>query len=166
MDFQRVAIQQLKAFDRRVVVELAARGLLPGKRIHADDQAFKQILIRRFRFRVEQALHRVRDVGGDQFAFFSGEGRVVGKVDALLHPQRVGLAIGTDVRHRFKHVGLQFQRSGEVIVGQRRVEHLLVHQRRIPVGCLRGIETGFGDLEGVTHDFVGVGLGGGVLQKQ
>jgi hypothetical protein len=75
---QGVAVGDLEAGDRRVVVELAGLLRLRAELVEAGDLAFEEEGVRRAVPGVEEALDRVGIVGGGELAPAAAEGGVVG----------------------------------------------------------------------------------------
>ena len=148
-DLQGVAVDDLEAGQRRVVIEASClRGR--GDRLRAAGNfAFDQPDPWALHGRVEQALDRVRVIGGGELAGLALERRVGSEVNAFANAADIGHSAILNHRHRFQRARHDLHRSREIIV----VEHRLVDICDNAVGGgVRGelrVEAGLGDAE---HD--------------
>ena len=121
-DAQRVAIDDLEPRDRRVVVEFAgSSSALRAHLVRADDLAFDQPQPRALDRRIEQALERIRLIGGGQLARLALERRVGREEDSSLQLENVGRAAVFDRRHRLERPRHELHRPRQVVVVQHRL---------------------------------------------
>ena len=154
-DAQRVAVDGAQAFHVAVVVELAAGEGGLAHRVHADDELVEEIEIRRLALRVEVALHRVDVILRDELALLALERRVVGEVDAGADAHGPGLAVGGDFRQPLGRVRLRLRGPRQVVVVERRIEHVRDDDARVDVVDLHRVEAGLGDQERVAQHLLG-----------
>ena len=147
LDADRVAVDRREAFDRRVVVELAARARRVDDLVGADHLALQVPRERRADARIEQPLPRVDVIGGRQLAAPAVEGRIVGEIDAGPDANGPRAAAVVDLRQCRRGAGHALVRTGEVIEAVQRLEDRPLHVVGIQVARRLRIEARLGDGE-------------------
>ena len=137
----RVAIERRQAFDRRVVIELAARLRRLDRPLRADDLALQVPRERRAHARIEQALPRIDVVGGGQLAALALECRIIGEVDAGPNANGPGPAAVLDLRQRRRGARHALVRPREVVETVQRLEDRALHVVGVEVARRLRIES-------------------------
>ena len=148
-DAQRVAIQHLQAFDRRLKIELAG---LPGRfaqRIRAVNFSIDHKELTRQIFWIEQAPEAVGVILRRKFATLAIERRIVGEKNARPQAANVDSPFFKHFGHFTQCEWHQFQWSGEVIVLQHRLENIVDDVRAVDAIHLGRIE--FAGADGLLH---------------
>ena len=145
VDLQRVTISDFYSPQWRVVVELAGLSgpalALAGSEQLAFDQPGPRALDRR----IEHSLESIGVVRCDQLARLAVEGRVRREKDSLAQLANVGLAAILQRRHGLERARDQFDRPGEIIVGEHRLVDVIDDAVRRAIGSELRVEAGFGD---------------------
>ncbi len=144
-DAQRVAVDDLEAGDRGLVVELPGSEGPLAHGVGTDDLAVDQPQPRALDGGIEQPPDRIRLIGGGQLARLAVERGIRREEDALPQPEREGRTAVGHLRHRFERTRHQLHRSRQVVVGQHRVEDVVDHAVRRGVGGELRIEARLGD---------------------
>ncbi len=156
VDPQGIAVQQFKAGDVGVVIEMT--GFLGLRRyfVEADHFTFQQPGLRRGQLRIEQALPRIDEIAHGQFTLLAVEGRIIGKIDAFFQADGVGHAIRADFRQRCRRGWHQLGWPRQVFIGEQCFKYRLIDQLRIQIAGNGRVETGFRRYEYKAQYFVGI----------
>ena len=139
---QRVPIDRLQPFDRRVVVELAGLPCRVDDRPHAEQQVGERGVAAALEVGIQPALDRIDVVLGDELARLPFERGVGGEQDSGRDPDRPGAAAVGDVGHGRGGVGHHPRRRGEVVELVETFEYRVRHARGVQVRDLLRIEIG------------------------
>lgn len=100
LDADRVPVERRETRDRRVVVEAPGRFGGIDHRVGADHLALQVPRERRADFRVEEALPRVDEIGGNELARLAVKRGIVGEANAGAHAKLPDPSASTDLGHR------------------------------------------------------------------
>ena len=158
LELQRVAVERAQAFNGGVVVE---RCLLLDGGAAQRRQAHQPGIIKArpagaFEGRIGKAFDAEDEILCGHFAALATEGRVVGKVDAVLEPDGEGLEVGADLGHAIGNQRHDLGGPRQMVVGVKRLENMAGDTARIEVAQLARVEAGLGGAKGVAQD---LGLG-------
>ena len=157
LDLKRVSVQRSQAFQRRVVIHLVGRAHPFQQFVRAGDIAFDFGQVRRCQLWIKQALDRIDIILRNQLAFFAAKNLVVVEIDPGLHPHGEGREVGRDFRHRYQRIRNQFHRTGQMIIGERRIKHAVVDDIGINVADLLRIEAGLRHFKSIAQDLFRIG---------
>ena len=161
LDLQRVAVQRLQAFDRRVVVEglfAVERGLAhlgQAEDLVGVDPAPERTLVGR----VGDALVRIDVVLRRDLAARTLERRVAREVDAGRDLDGPGAEVGGCRRHAIGHQRTDLDRPRQMVVLVERLEDVRRDVARIEVAHLGRVERRFGAAKCDVQHPPGVGAG-------